>query len=93
MFWTVLSLVILLFAVLSFAVAARQAFVLWRMAPIGHRYRNHLWLGWWRFDLIEEMIGPAARPELEIYKRAFVAFILLIVAGLVVGFAATSFSR
>ena len=93
MLWTVLSLVILLFAVVALMVAARQAFVLWRLAPKGHRYRNYLWLGTWRFGLIEDMIGSAARPEIEIYKRAYIAFLLLIVAGLAIGFAATSLSR
>src|SRR5215217_604577 len=80
---TILVGVIGLFAILSWVVAVIQALQIVRLAPKGERLGSYFALGWWKFDKIEAMAGPASVPHLQIYKRAVAAFLVFVVLGVV----------
>lgn len=79
--------VVLLFAVLSGAVAAVQAVAINRV-PAG-QWRGWL-LGWWRFGEIEQRAGSAEASRVNIYKRAVIACLIFVVFGLILSGWATS---
>jgi hypothetical protein len=73
--------VVLLFAVLSGAVAAVQATAINRVAPAGE-WRGWLF-GWWRFDEISRRAGLSASAQAGIYKRAVIACVIFVLFGLI----------
>jgi hypothetical protein len=80
---SVLLGVIVLFAVLSWIVAAVQAVAIMRLAgKAGHSWSDFLF-GWWKFDALQAKAGPDSAPYLTIYKRAIAAFLLFVVLGLI----------
>ena len=78
---SVLLGVILLFAVLTLVVAVMQAVAIVRVAPVSANLAGFMPLGWWKFRQLEQKAGPAAAPQLNIYKRAVIAFIVFLVLG------------
>jgi hypothetical protein len=78
---TIVLGVILLFAVLSAAMAAAQAAAISKLAPT-EAWRGWLF-GWWRFAEIERRAGLAGEAQAGIYKRAVIAAIAFAVLGLI----------
>ena len=79
---SVLLGVILLFAVLTLAVAVMQAAAIVRVAPASENLAGFMPLGWWKFRQLEQKAGAAAAQPLNIYKRAVIAFIVFLLLGL-----------
>lgn len=79
----IVAWVLMLLAVFSWVIAVIAAIQVVRLAPKGQRLRTYGQLGWWRFDDIRNALGEAVSPHIMTYKRAVVAFLVLIVAGLV----------
>ncbi|WP_137151962.1 hypothetical protein [Devosia sp. FKR38] len=78
---TVLLGVIAVFAILSLVVAASQARAIMRLAPASAELGAFMVLGWWKFGKLEAKAGPAAAANLQIYKRATIAFLVFILLG------------
>ena len=81
----ILAGIVALFAILSLALAIREAIAIVRLSPASTGLRNYFLLGWWKFGELEAKIGPEAHPHLTIYKRAAIAFIVFVVIGVVLG--------
>jgi hypothetical protein len=75
--------VLVLFALLTLALAVQQAMVISRLAPTSERLGSFFPLGWWKFGQLEAKAGAAAAPHLAIYKRAVIAFLIFLLAGLI----------
>ena len=73
--------VIAVFAVLSLVVAVMQAVRIMRLAPASEALASFMVLGWWKFSQLQAKAGPAAAPLVDIYKRAAIAFLVLVVLG------------
>jgi hypothetical protein len=78
---SVLLGVIAVFAILSLVVAVWQAMMVVRQAPVSERLGSFMVLGWWKFAAVQAKAGPAAAGNVEIYKRAAIAFLVFIVLG------------
>ena len=89
----ILAGVVALFALLSFAVAVREAMAIVHLSPKGSGLKTYFALGWWKFSAIEAQIGPEAKPHLSIYQRAVIAFIVFVLIGLVLSGLATGYGR
>ena len=81
----ILAGIVALFAILSLALAIREAIAIVRLSPASTGLRNYFLLGWWKFGELEKRIGPDARPHLMIYKRCVVAFVAFVIVGVVLG--------
>ena len=81
----ILAGIVALFAILSLALAIREAIAIVRLSPASTGLRNYFLLGWWKFGEIEARIGPEAQPHLMIYKRSAIAFVTFVIIGLVLG--------
>jgi len=82
--------VIAVLAILSLIVAAMQAVRIVRLAPASEALGSFIVLGWWKFDTLLAKAGPAAAEQIAIYKRATIAFLFLIVLGVMLsGWAAS----
>ena len=87
---SVLLGVIVVFALLTLGLAVRQGLTIVRLAPPSAQLGSFMPLGWWKFDKLDAMAGPAAAAHLPIYKRAVIAFLVFLVLGLVLsGWAAS----
>ncbi|MET3925388.1 hypothetical protein [Devosia sp. 2618] len=80
---SVLLGVILLFAVLCLIVAAMQVAAIIKLAPASEHLGQFLPFGWWKFRQIEAKAGPAAAQNVNIYKRAVIAFVAFAILGLI----------
>jgi len=69
------------FAILSLLVGVWQAVMMVQQAPVGERLGSFMLLGWWKFAAVQAKAGPAAASNVEIYKRAAIAFLVFIVLG------------
>ena len=78
---TVLLGVIAVFAILSLVVAITQARAVIRLAPASAEIGPFMVLGWWKFAKLDAKAGPAAATNLQIYKRATIAFVVLVLLG------------
>ena len=65
---------IALLAAAAWAVAVHAALSVVSLAPKGEKLRSYFDLGWWRFSVLEQRIGPGARAPLRRYRNAFLAF-------------------
>jgi hypothetical protein len=74
-----------LFAVFAWGLAVISAIRIVRLAPAGQRLSTYGQLGWWRFDRIRTLVGPAADPHIQTYQRAFFAFFICVLASIAVG--------
>ncbi|KKB78104.1 hypothetical protein VW35_13465 [Devosia soli] len=75
--------VILLFALLSGALAAGQAMAISRLASAsGPSWRDWLF-GWWRFERISGWAGLTGEVQAAIYRRAVIACLVFIIFGLI----------
>jgi hypothetical protein len=81
----ILAGIVALFAILSLALAIREAIAIVRLSPANTGLRHDFLLSWWKFGELEARIGPDARPHLAIYKRSAIAFVVFVVVGLVLG--------
>ncbi len=74
-----------LFGLLAWGLAVFSAIQIVRLTPIGQRLRTYGQLGWWQFDAIRATVGPRADSHIRTYRRAFVAFIVCVLASIAVG--------
>ena len=81
----ILAGIVALFAILSLALAIREAMAIVRLSPASAGLKNYFLLGWWKFGELEAKIGPDAKPHLTIYKRAAISFLIFVVIGVVLG--------
>ena len=72
--------VIALFAILSAAVAVGQAVAISKLSPAG-KWQDWTF-GWWRFDAITKRAGLSGEEQAAIYKRAVIACLAFLIAGL-----------
>ena len=77
---TILLGVIALFALLSAAVAVVQAMAISKLSPAG-KWQDWTF-GWWRFDAIAARAGLSGEEQAAIYKRAVIACLVFVIAGL-----------
>lgn len=75
--------VILLFALLSGALAAGQAMAISRLATAGGPSWRDWLFGWWRFERISGWAGLSGEVQAAIYKRAVIACLVFIIFGLI----------
>jgi hypothetical protein len=66
-------------AVGAWIVALASALQIVRLAPAGQRLSVWFTLGWWRFDKIRAIAGPAANPLIRRYVWAFATFFVAVV--------------
>jgi hypothetical protein len=78
---TALLGVISVFALMSLVAAVLQAAAIIRLAPPSEQLGSFMLLGWWKFGKLEAKAGPAAAANLQIYKRATIAFLVFILLG------------
>jgi len=75
--------VILLFALLSGALAAGQAIAISRLATVsGPGFREWLF-GWWRFERVAGWAGLGGEVQAAVYKRAVIACLFFVILGLI----------
>lgn len=72
--------ILALFAVVAWVIAAIAAVQVIGMSPKGQKFRNYGRLGWWRFAELEAQLGAGVSTYLRTYQRAFIAFIVCILA-------------
>lgn len=75
--------VIMLFAILSGALAAGQAVAISRMMPASGPGAKDWLFGWWRFDRITGWAGLSGEEQAAIYKRAVIACLAFSIFGLI----------
>jgi hypothetical protein len=66
-------------AALAWIFAVVSCLQLVGMTPAGQKLATTFDLGWWKFSAIEGRIGPAARPVIKNYVRAFLVFFLCVI--------------
>jgi len=81
----ILAGIVALFAILSLALAIREAVAIVRLSPASTGLGNYFLLGWWKFGELEARIGPDAQPHMMIYKRSAIAFVVFVIIGVVLG--------
>ncbi|MEO6015385.1 MAG: hypothetical protein ABIQ30_17590 [Devosia sp.] len=72
-----------LLAVVSWVVAIISAIQIVGLAPKGSKMKIYGQLGWWRFDQIRAIVGPAGEKPIQAYQRSFMVFIILVVVAAV----------
>ena len=75
--------VIVVFALLSAAVALMQAAAINRMAPAASLSWRGWLFGWWRFNSVAARAGLSGETAAAVYKRAVIACVTFVVLGLV----------
>jgi hypothetical protein len=71
-------------AVGAWIVAVVSALQIVRLAPAGQRLSAWFTLGWWRFDRIRSVAGPAANPLIKRYVWSFAAFFVAVLGTIVI---------
>jgi hypothetical protein len=71
-------------AVGAWIVAVVSALQIVRLAPAGQRLSTWFSLGWWRFDRIRAVAGPAANPLIKRYVWSFATFFAAVLGTIVV---------
>jgi hypothetical protein len=74
-----------LFAVFAWGLAVISAIQIVRLTPAGQRLRTYGQLGWWQFEKVRAAAGAAVDPHIRTYQRAFIAFIICVLASIVIG--------
>lgn len=82
---TILAGVIAVLALLTLAIAVREARAVVRLSPRGQGLGSFFLLGWWKFKAIEAKAGAEAKPHLAIYQRCVIVFVVLVLIGVVLG--------
>ena len=67
-----------LIAFIAWAIAVLNAMNITSLAPPGEKLATYFKLGMWKFAEIEALLGPAVKPHLMRYKRAFLVFFAVI---------------
>lgn len=62
----------------AWLVAVISAISILGLTPKGSKLKACFDLGWWRFDKLRTLIGPAAEPHLKRYRLSLLAFFALI---------------
>ncbi|MDV3250657.1 hypothetical protein DevBK_04840 [Devosia sp. BK] len=75
--------VIMLFALLSGALAAGQAVAISRRASVSGPSPRDWLFGWWRFERISGWAGLSGEVQAATYKRAVIACLVFITFGLI----------
>jgi hypothetical protein len=75
-----------LVAFIAWAMAALSALNVANLAPKGEKLATSFELGLWHFAALEAKLGARVKPHLMRYKRAFMVFLALIGAILVLSF-------
>ena len=81
----ILVAVLALLAVVAWVAAVIAAMRVVGVSPRGQRLRNYGRLGWWRFTELESDLGEVAVPHLRTYRRAFIAFMICVLAATAAG--------
>jgi hypothetical protein len=76
-------------AIGAWIVAVMSALSIVQLAPAGQKMSIWFTLGWWRFDKIRTVTGPAADPHIKRYVRAFLVFFAAILVAMGIGIAVT----
>jgi hypothetical protein len=76
-------------AVGAWIVAVVSALQIVRLVPAGKRLSAWFDLGWWRFDNIRAVAGPAADPLIKRYVLSFAAFFVAVLGTIVVSILVT----
>lgn len=76
-----------LIAFIAWAVAVLNALIITRLALPGEKLATYFKLGMWKFAEIEARLGPAVKPHILRYKRAF--FVFFAVLGAIMALAIT----
>ena len=82
---TILAGVVAVLALLTLAVAVREAMSVVRLSPKAQGLGGFFLLGWWKFKDLAAKSGPEAKPHLAIYQRSVIVFVVLVVIGVVLG--------
>jgi hypothetical protein len=70
----------------AWIIVAISVVQLLRLAPKGQKVSVYGKLGWWKFDDIRSIVGPAADPHIRAMKRGGIAFVACVVLGMGLGF-------
>lgn len=76
-----LSIILAGGAAVAFAVAVYSFARVIALMPKGRRLAGAMTTGWWQFDRIAELCGPAAHPHVRRYIKATLAFLACVIAG------------
>ena len=80
---TILLGVIALFALVTLLLAVQQGRAIVLAAPKSAELGPFMVLGWWKFRQLKIKAGPAAAPQLMIYQRAVIAFLVFVILGVI----------
>jgi len=80
---TILLGVIALFALVTLLLAVQQGRAIVLAAPKSAELGSFMVLGWWKFRQLKAKAGPAAAPQLMIYQRAVIAFLVFVILGVI----------
>ena len=80
---TILLGVIALFALVTLLLAVQQGRAIVLAAPKSAELGSFMVLGWWKFRQLKTKAGPAAAPQLMIYQRAVIAFLVFVILGVI----------
>ena len=80
---TILLGVIALFALVTLLLAVQQGRAIVLAAPKSAELGSFMVLGWWKFRQLKIKAGPAAAPQLMIYQRAVIAFLVFVILGVI----------
>ena len=80
---TILLGVIMLFALVTLLLAVQQGRAIVLAAPKSAELGPFMVLGWWKFRQLKIKAGPAAAPQLMIYQRAVIAFLVFVILGVI----------
>ena len=83
--FSILISVIGALALFSWVIALISAIRIVGLAPKGEKFRVYGRLGWWNFDGVRALTGPAADPHIQTYQRAFIAFIACVIIAIAGG--------
>ena len=72
-------------AVFSWIIALIAAVQIVRLAPKGEGLKVYGRLGWWNFEGVRALTGPAADPHIRVYQRAFIGFIACVIIAILGG--------
>ena len=75
--------VIALFALVTLLLAVQQGRAIVLAAPKSAELGPFMVLGWWKFRQLKIKAGPAAAPQLMIYQRAVIAFLVFVILGVI----------
>lgn len=82
---TIVLTVIAALGFFAWGIAMLSAFRIVSAAPKGQKMSVYGKVGWWQFEEISRALGPSVEPHIRAYKRAFIAFIGLVIIAMLAG--------